>query len=161
MGKLTALGIKNLKQPGRYSDGEGLVLKFVGEGKGSWIVRVQAGGKRKDIGLGSLSHISLMQAREAARAIRKDTKAGVDVLAERKKEALVIPTFREAAKLVHEEHKATWKNGKHQAQWITTLETYAFPTLGECLVSEVDGPAIAARRSLTTPSRCSQGRSRK
>jgi len=69
-------------------------------------------------------------------------KAGIDVLAEREKEALVIPSFRDAAKLVHEEHKAAWKNGKHQAQWINTLETYAFPTLGDKLVSEIEGPAI-------------------
>lgn len=59
MGKLTALGIKNLKKPGRYSDGEGLMLKFAGAGKSSWIVRVQSGGKRRDIGLGTLADVSL------------------------------------------------------------------------------------------------------
>lgn len=142
MGKLTAMGVKNLAEPGRYSDGEGLILKLAGKGKGSWIVRVQANGKRRDIGLGALSELPLADAREAARAIRREMKAGVDVLAERKREALVIPTFSDAAKLVHEEHKAAWKNGKHQAQWIKTLETYAFPTLGDKLVSEIEGPAI-------------------
>ncbi len=142
MGKLTAMGVKNLVEPGRYSDGEGLILKLAGKGKGSWIVRIQANGKRRDIGLGPLSELPLADAREAARALRKEVKAGVDVLAERKKEALVIPTFSDAAKLVHDEHKAAWKNGKHQAQWIKTLETYAFPSLGEKLVSEIEGPAI-------------------
>ena len=142
MGKLTAMGVKNLTAPGRYSDGEGLILKLAGKGRGSWIVRVQANGKRRDIGLGSLAELPLADAREAARAIRKEMKAGVDILAEREKEALVIPTFRAAARLVHEEHKAAWKNGKHQAQWIITLETYVFPTLGDKLVSEIEGPAI-------------------
>ncbi|WP_252259920.1 tyrosine-type recombinase/integrase [Erythrobacter aurantius] len=142
MGKLTAMGVKNLTEPGRYSDGEGLILKLAAKGKGSWIVRVQANGKRRDIGLGPLSELPLANAREAARAVRKEVKAGVDVLAERTKEALVIPTFSDAAKLVHEEHKAAWKNGKHQAQWIKTLETYAFPTLGDKLVSDIEGPAI-------------------
>lgn len=142
MGKLTAMGVKNLVEPGRYSDGEGLILKLAGKGKGSWIVRIQANGKRRDIGLGPLSELPLADAREAARALRKEVKAGVDVLAERKKEALVIPTFSDAAKLVHDEHKAAWKNGKHQAQWIKSLETYAFPTLGDKLVSEIEGPAI-------------------
>src|SRR5690606_26501385 len=112
MEKLTAMGVKNLTAPGRYSDGEGLILKLAGKGKGSWIVRVQANGKRRDIGLGSLAELPLADAREAARAIRKEMKAGVDILAEREKEALVIPTFRDAARLVHEEHKAAWKNGK-------------------------------------------------
>lgn len=142
MGKLTAVGIRNLKQPGRYSDGEGLILKFAGGGKGSWIVRVQANGKRRDVGLGSLADLPLAEARDAARAIRKDMKSGVDVVAEREKEALVIPTFREAAKTVHEEHKIAWKNGKHQSQWINTLESYAFPTIGAKLVTDIDGSAI-------------------
>lgn len=142
MGKLTAMGVKNLTEPGRYSDGEGLILKLAAKGKGSWIVRIQADGKRRDFGLGPLSELPLADAREAARALRKEVKAGVDVLAERKKEALVIPTFSDAAKLVHEEHKAAWKNGKHQAQWMKTLETYAFPTLGDKLVSDIEGPAI-------------------
>ena len=142
MGKLTAMGVKNLTEPGRYSDGEGLILKLAAKGKGSWIVRIQANGKRRDIGLGTLADLPLGEAREAARALRKEMKAGIDVLAEREKEALVIPSFRDAAKLVHEEHKAAWKNGKHQAQWINTLETYAFPTLGDKLVSEIEGPAI-------------------
>lgn len=142
MGNLTAIRIRNLREPGRYSDGEGLILNLVGPGRGSWIVRVQADGKRKDIGLGSLVDLGLAEAREAARQVRKDTRAGVDVLVERKKERLEIPSFRDAAKMVHHEHKAAWKNGKHQAQWINTLEIYAFPTLGDRLVSEIEGPAI-------------------
>lgn len=142
MGKLAAMGVKNLTEPGRYSNGEGLIPKLAAKGKGSWVVRIQANGKRRDIGLGTLADLPLGEAREAARALRKEMKAGIDVLAEREKEALVIPSFRDAAKLVHEEHKAVWKNGKHQAQWINTLETYAFPTLGDKLVSEIEGPAL-------------------
>lgn len=142
MGKLTALGIKNLKEPGRYSDGEGLILKFSRPGKGSWIVRVQTAGKRRDIGLGTLAEVSLIQARDAARLLRKDIKAGIDVMAQREQDDAEIPTFRDAAYVVHEEHKAAWKNGKHQIQWIRTLETYAFPTIGDRLVSEIGAPAI-------------------
>jgi hypothetical protein len=50
MGKLTALRIRSLTEPGRYPDGDGLFLKLTGKGSGSWILRVQAGGKRRDIG---------------------------------------------------------------------------------------------------------------
>lgn len=142
MAKLTAVQIKNLKEPGRYSDGEGLVLNLSAPGRGHWFVRVQMKGKRSDIGLGALADMGLADAREAARTIRKDIKSGVDVLTERKKERDEIPTFRRAAKLVHEEHKAGWKNGKHQSQWISTLETYVFPAMGDCLVSDIEGPAI-------------------
>jgi integrase len=44
--------------------------------------------------------------------------------------------------MVHAEHKVAWKNGKHQAQWINTLELYAFPKLGDRLVSEIEGRDI-------------------
>jgi hypothetical protein len=43
MAKLTAIGIRNLKQPVRYSDGNGLILDIGKSGRGSWIVRVQVG----------------------------------------------------------------------------------------------------------------------
>ncbi len=142
MGKLSAVAVKNLKEPGRYSDGEGLILKLAAQGRGSWILRIQADGKRRDIGLGTLSDMGLSDARESARAIRKQLKAGIDIVAERKKAEVVVPTFSEAAKMVHSEHKAAWKNGKHQDQWINTLESYVFPRIGNHLVSDIEGPAI-------------------
>lgn len=148
MAKLTAIGIRNLKQPGRYSDGNGLILDIGKSGRGSWIVRVQVDGRRRDIGLGSLSSLSLGQAREAAAQIRRDAKVGIDVVAARKREQNVIPTFKTAALKVHAEHKAAWKNGKHQLQWMRTLEVYVFPAIGDSLVSDIEGPAI---RDLLAP----------
>lgn len=142
MGKLTALKIRSLTQPGRYSDGAGLFLEINGKGAASWILRVQSNGRRQDIGLGSAKAVSLADARDAAFLTRKKIAQGIDPVAERKEERLVIPTFREAAKSVHKEHEESWKNGKHQKQWLATLETYAFPVLADRLVSEIEGPLI-------------------
>lgn len=142
MGKLTALKVKSLNEPGSYSDGDGLMLVVTPGGTKKWILRITVSRKRRDIGLGSLKTTSLADAREAADQMRRQVARGIDPIAERRTERLVIPTFREAAKSVHEEHKAAWKNGKHQAQWLTTLETYAYPALGKKLVSEIEGPAI-------------------
>ena len=142
MGNLTALKLRNLKEPGRYSDGDGLILVYNKAGKGSWIVRVQADGRRRDIGIGSYPDVSLSDARESAASIRRQAKAGIDVIAERRKEADRVPTFRQAAGRVHEEHKKAWKNGKHQAQWLNTLESYAYPHFGDKLVSEIDASHI-------------------
>lgn len=142
MGKLTALRIKSLTEPGKYSDGDGLMLFVRGSGVKTWVLRTQVQGRRRDIGLGSLKSVSLADAREAASGMRRQIAQGLDPIAERKRVELVIPTFQEAAELVHEEHKAAWKNGKHQAQWISTLETYAYPSLGSMLVSDIEGPAI-------------------
>ena len=142
MGKLTVAQIRALKEPGRYSDGDGLILEFTRPGRAYWFVRVQHNGRRRDIGLGPVDEITLAKARDKAHEARKALAKGIDPTIERQKAKLKIPTFREAAKLVHEEHKAAWKNGKHQDQWITTLTTYAFPRIGNRLVSDIEGPVI-------------------
>ena len=142
MGNLTALKVRNLKEPGRYSDGDGLMLEVGKTGRASWTLRVQSNGRRRDIGLGSASLVSLAEAREEAGRIRKAIHAGQDPVAERRNVRHEVPTFRNAALKVHEERKLSWKNGKHQDQWLTTLQTYAFPWLGDRLVSDIEGPAI-------------------
>ncbi|PJI88578.1 DUF4102 domain-containing protein [Sphingomonas koreensis] len=142
MGKLTAAKIRSLTEPGRYSDGDGLFLEINGKGAASWILRIQNNGKRQDIGLGSTKSVSLKDARDAAFATRQRIAQGIDPVAERKQERQAIPTFREAAKLVHEEHEKAWKNGKHQNQWIAILTIYAFPKIGDLTVDKIEGPAI-------------------
>lgn len=71
--------------------------------------------------------------------MRSKVPERIDPVAERKQERTEIPTFRKAAELVHEKHEKAWKNGKHQNQWIATLKIYAFPSLGDRLVSEIEG----------------------
>ncbi|MEL7190553.1 MAG: Arm DNA-binding domain-containing protein, partial [Pseudomonadota bacterium] len=78
MGKLTALQIRNLKAPGRYGDGDGLTLVLKAAGKGHWVLRTTIKGRRRDIGLGSLSLISLKEARDAAFDMRRDIQRGID-----------------------------------------------------------------------------------
>ena len=65
MGRLTATQIRNLREPGRYNDGDGLFLELAGPNKGNWQLRATINGRRRDIGLGSLSLVSLKDAREA------------------------------------------------------------------------------------------------
>lgn len=142
MGQLTAMKIKTLTEPGRYTDGDGLMLIVATGGARSWMLRARIDGKRRDIGLGSLKVLTLAEARAKATELRRQIAQGIDPIAERKKVEDPVPTFREAATLVHEEHKAAWKNGKHQEQWINTLTTYAFPKLGDRLVNDIEGPVI-------------------
>lgn len=142
MGQLTVARIKAIREPGRYTDGDGLILVVKPSGAQSWVLRVRIGGERRDIGLGSTKVLTLAEARAKASDLRRDIARGVDPVAEKKKVVDAVPTFREAAVRVHEDHKASWKNGKHQAQWITTLETYAYPFLGDRLVNKIEGPQI-------------------
>jgi integrase len=53
-----------------------------------------------------------------------------------------VPTFREATAKMLAQHRKTWRNEKHEAQWLRTLEAYVFPHLGNVQVSEINGPMI-------------------
>ncbi len=86
--------------------------------------------------------INLAEAREKALTYCKIARDGGDPLAERKKAQATLPTFAEAAELVHGEHLSTWKNPKHAAQWITTLRTYAFPHLGAKQIDQIETPDV-------------------
>ena len=54
----------------------------------------------------------------------------------------MAPTFESAARQVHEANKASWKNAKHGAQWLSTLTTYAFPSLGPLRVDAINTPDV-------------------
>ena len=62
-------------------------------------------------------------------------------MAEKRRARATIPTFREAAVMVHQEHRPSWKNPKHAQQWLTTLEAYVFPHLGDLPIS-IPGRAL-------------------
>ena len=48
-----------------------------------------------------------------------------------------IPTFAELARADFEHRKDGWRNSKHAAQWIGTLEEFAFPLFGERTVDNI------------------------
>ena len=141
MSKLTALSVKKAKS-GKHGDGGGLYLVVSGTGARKWVLRIQVRGKRRDLGLGSATNVSLAEAREAAEDMRRAIRRGDDPVAERRRARATIPTFREAALMVHEEHMPSWKNPKHAQQWLSTLDTYAFPRLGHLPVDQIDGPMV-------------------
>lgn len=141
MGRLTVTQARTAHEPGRYGDGDGLYLVVTPTGSRSWVCRVQKDGRRRDIGLGSAKKVSLANARQLAGEVRAQTQAGIDPIAERKKRE-GIPTFREAAAKVFAENEKSWRNSKHRAQWLTSLEAYAFPHFGDVAVSEIDGPQV-------------------
>ncbi len=50
--------------------------------------------------------------------------------------------FRAAAATYIAAHRAAWKNDKHAGQWTATLQTYAYPLLGDASVHEIDTALI-------------------
>ena len=49
------------------------------------------------------------------------------------------PTFKTCAEQYIEAHKAGWSNARHVQQWSSTLETYAYPVIGNLPVAELSG----------------------
>ncbi len=139
---LTAMQVRNLNKPGRYADGNGLYLVVDPSGAKRWLLRIIVHRKRRDIGLGSVSLVSLSEAREKALVSRKLAREGGDPLAEKRKEQREIPSFAKAAEQVHGEHKASWKNKKHAEQWINTLTDYVFPHFGASRVDQIQTPDV-------------------
>ena len=134
---LSAAFVRQSKSPGRYGDGGGLYLVVDPSGASRWILRVMVGGRRRDIGLGGSSVVTLAEARDKARDLRRAAKTGVDPVAARRAERDGVPTFEACAKVVHKSRLAHWKNGKHTAQWLSTLEAYAFPTIGRLPINRI------------------------
>lgn len=139
---LTKVAVKAaVKKPGRYADGEGLFLEVKSPTAASWILRYRAGEKTREKGLGSAHIVELADAREAAAAIRSLVAKGHDPLAEREA-AKPSPTFKAVAAKVLETLKPGWRNAKHAHQWWRTLETFAFPTVGDKPVDTIDAQDI-------------------
>ncbi|MFH3479236.1 tyrosine-type recombinase/integrase [Xanthobacter variabilis] len=143
---LTAQAVKNATAPGKYFDGHGLYLRVDAGGARQWVQRIVIRGKRCEIGLGSASLVPLAEARAVALDNRRLARSGGDPL-QAKREALAVLTFAESTRKVHELHKPTWKNPKHAAQFLTTLETYAFPRLGKLKVQDVTTADVLAALS--------------
>ena len=140
---LSAIFVRSVKEPGKYNDGNGLFLKVDPTGAKRWVQRIVIRGVRREMGLGSADLVGLAEARETARQNRKLARSGGDPL-QAKREAEAILTFEEAAREVHRLHLPSWKNKKHAAQFISTLETYAFPRIGRLKVSDVTTADVLA-----------------
>ena len=135
-------------KPGSWRcDGNGLYLVTDKSGNKRWVQRLVIQGIRRDLALGSLALVSLDEAREEARRLRRIArKEGGDPRNELRKTRVTVPTFEQAARQVHAERLGGWKGkdkSKHATEWLATLERYAFPTIGEMRVSEITSAHIA------------------
>jgi integrase len=124
-GNLTTRKVETGK-PGKYSDGGNLYLIVSGTGSRKWVLRFTWRGKAKEMGLGSAASVPLADARERAASARRKIAQGLNPIDERKRTG-DVPTFGEMADDVREALSAGFRNEKHNAQWKSTLETYAAP----------------------------------
>ena len=133
---LSDRAVKAATAPGRMFDGHGLFLLVTPGGAKIWKQRITVRGRRQELGLGPYPVVTLREAREAALANRRIVRAGLNPKVERRR-VKGVPTFVELARADFEHRKAGWRNAKHAAQWIGTLEEFAFPRLGERTVDDI------------------------
>jgi integrase len=143
--RLSPSGVEKETRPGMHADGAGLYLLVGPSGAKSWIYRFMLNGKAREMGLGPLHTIGLAEARKRALDARRQRLDGTDPLQARKdkkaaaklEQAKAI-TFKACAEQYIKAHQAGWRNDKHAAQWGSTLEAYAYPTIGALPVAGVD-----------------------
>jgi integrase len=142
---LTHKQIQHLTAPGRYSDGRsGLQLLIRRSGRRSWVYRYTLNGQRHDLSLGSFPQRSLQDARARAQAAHTLVESGVSPIRHRQEQrrqpdgkSAQKPTFQQFAMEWISTKRSEWRSTKHQLQWISSLATYAFPTIGEKFVSDI------------------------
>ncbi len=140
LNRLSARKVASTLPPGYHADGGGLYLQVAKGGSKSWVFAYQRAGRRHDMGLGGLGAVPLARAREKAAAARALLADGLDPLQERRgllaKQRGTV-TFKEAAESYIAAHAPGWRDGNVE-QWRGTLAMYAFPTIGDLPVGEVE-----------------------
>jgi integrase len=141
LNKLTASFVKSA-QPGKYSDGGGLWLQKRPDGGGQWFLRITIHGRRREMGLGSISEVSLKEARQSAEHCRKLVRQGIDPIKERnrqKREAIRgLHCLKDVALDAFESRKAELKDNGKAGRWFSPLELHVLPKLGNVPVAEID-----------------------
>jgi integrase len=143
--KLTARKVETAK-PGRHGDGGGLYLVVSATSAGKWVFRFTFGGRVTEMGIGSVSVVSLAEARDRAHEARKLLETGENPIAVKRRAALTsagIPTFGAIADELLAAKRSEWRNEKHQAQWLSSLTELARP-LRNKRVDEIDTEAVLA-----------------
>ncbi|MCK5666692.1 MAG: integrase arm-type DNA-binding domain-containing protein [Thiotrichaceae bacterium] len=145
MKQLTVRYIKSLKIPGRYSDNlNGLYLQVTKTGLKSWIFRYSRNGKRREMGLGRIDHLDLVDARKKASELSFQVKQDktFDPINQRKQsqqQAITesVNTFEKCMTDFIEIKSKEWTNKKHAQQWTNTLTTYALPVLKDMHIKDI------------------------
>lgn len=126
--KLTARKVDTVSKPGRHGDGNGLYLYVDANGSKRWLFLFRWEGKLKEMGLGSVSRVSLANAREQAAKARTVLATGQSPILQRRlavERRDAVPTFGAFADDLLAEICKGFRNEKHRGQWASTLKTHA------------------------------------
>jgi integrase len=143
--RLSARTVQTLQRPGHHADGNGLYLIVREGGAKSWCLIMNIKGKRRELGLGPISAVTLADARAKRDEALRLRQQGLDPLEvwRRATDDASAQTFGLVALEFIGSHESGWKNEKHRKQWRSTLETYAAPIWNKP-IAEVDENDVLA-----------------
>ena len=129
--------------PGKHYDGDGsgLFLLVKASGRRSFVQRLAINGKVCDIGIGSVRWTTLAEARKLAYENQRTARRGGDPRTSRA--GRVVPTFEAALEKVLDIQRPTWRNGKSEAQWRSSLRDYAGDLMGKPVDAIGPGDVLA------------------
>lgn len=137
----------NLKKHGRYTDSltKGLQLLYKPSETKYWLLRFAFNGKRHELGIGSFPEILPKEARQIAQEARTLIAKGQNPLTSKLTQKAQIKAlerkkikFRVFALTCVADKQSEWSSDKHAAQWVYSLEKFAFPVIGEMALDEID-----------------------
>lgn len=140
--RLTARQVATLGE-GYHADGGGLYLQVTATGARSWIFRYQLAKRRREMGLGPVSAVTLAEARQGAHECHRLVARGIDPIEERRRGR--IPTSRlwgVAAADYIAAQEAGWKNDEQAAQWRQSLKDHG--PREDLPVADLDTAAVLA-----------------
>ncbi|MBT7954350.1 MAG: integrase arm-type DNA-binding domain-containing protein, partial [Rhodospirillaceae bacterium] len=147
--RLNALDVSR-KKAGMHLDGAGLYLQVTERGR-SWLLRFVSPvtGNTRDMGLGPTHTFSLAQARGLAMDARALIKSGIDPINRRREgrvvarlDAAKTSTFKNAVEEYIKANRNSWKTDKHEKQWRSLMENYAYSTIGSLSVGSIEDEHI-------------------
>ena len=99
----------------------------------SWLQHITIGGRRRWMGLGPRSSVSLADARELGRKARSLAAAGTDPIVKRQadRNAAVVLSVDAAMAHYFKTHKAEWRNRKTAVRFEQLSRDYIAPVIGK------------------------------
>jgi integrase len=127
---------------GKHCDGGGLWLIKRDDGGAQWVQRVTVHGRRREMGLGGISSLSLSEARKLSERWRKLAAAGRDPIKEREAEERAARrediTLEILTADAFESRKAELKGDGTAGRWLSPLTIHVLPKLGKVPVTDLD-----------------------
>jgi len=134
-------------QAGKHQDGGGLILIVKDTGSKQWVFRFKHLKRETMMGLGSYPEISLADARAHATQSRQILASGKNPIDQARQQAEAAkneaiksqskPSFGQIADQYIKETRDSWRNEKHAAQWVMTLNVYC-KKIRFILIDEID-----------------------